>query len=133
MRDSTYRLIYLGLGLGLVAVVGFTLAFSPSGDVTSLPDQVESLFPAPNDSVIRQTAIEVDMEAGYEITLFVDGIRIAESELTRQVGTAFYTWRPAPGRFIEEWEPGEHEVRIEWERPTGLPDPGSFTWTFRVQ
>lgn len=133
MRDSTYRLIYVGLGLALVAVVGFTLAFSPSGDPVTLPDQIESLFPAPNDSVIRQSAIDVDMVAGYEISLFVDGIRIPESEITTQVGTAFSTWRPGPGRFIEEWSPGVHEITVEWQRSSGLPDPGSFSWTFRVQ
>ena len=133
MSDSTYRLIYAGLGLGLVAVVALAVAFAPSGDAVELPDQVERLFPHPHDSVIRQAAIEVDMAPGYGIVLFVDGIRIAESELREQVGTGLFSWRPEPGGFIESWEPGLHEVTIEWARRTGLPDPGTFSWTFRVR
>ena len=133
MNDSTYRLVYAGLGLGLVAVIALAVAFAPSGEAVDLPDQVERIFPQPNDSVIRQTAIEVDMQPGYAVVLFVDGIRIPESNLIEQVGTGLFSWRPEPGELIESWEPGEHEVRIEWERRTGLPDPGTFSWNFRVR
>jgi hypothetical protein len=133
VSDSTYRLIYAGLGLGLLAVVALAVAFAPSGDAVDLPGPIERIFPQPNDSVIRQTAIEVDVEPGYGLVLFVDGIRISETEVQEQVGTGLFSWRPQPGAFIESWEPGLHQVRIEWARRTGLPDPGTFTWTFRVQ
>ena len=130
MKDT---LVYAGLGLALVAVVGFAIVFSPSGAEPDLPDAVEWVFPLPNDSTIPQAALEIDMQVGYEIVLFVDDIRISPIEIGVQTGTNRYTWEPAPGRFLETWEPGTHEVRIEWERVAGLPDPGSFSWTFRVQ
>ncbi len=133
MKASTYRLLYAGLGLILLALIVLTIAFSPSGEEVVLPDAVERVFPRPNDAVIRQTAVEVDMAPGYEVVLFVDGFRIVPPELTVQTGTGVATWRPGPGRFIERWEPGVHELRIEWQRTQGLPEPGSFSWTFRVQ
>ncbi len=133
MKDTTYRLLYTGLGLALIAVVGFAVAFSPSGRESSLPEPVERVLPIPNNSVIRQAALEIDMRVGYEIVLFVDGIRISPIEIGIQTGTNRFTWEPAPGRFIEHWTPGTHEIRIEWERPAGLPDSGSYAWTFRVQ
>jgi hypothetical protein len=133
VKASTYRLIYVGLGLVLVAVVILTVAFSPSGEDVALPAPIERLFPRPNDSVIRQTAVEVDMAPGYDVVLFVDGFRVTPPELTVQPGTGVATWRPGPGRVIERWTPGGHELRVEWQRSQGLPDPGSFSWTFRVQ
>ncbi|MBT8203131.1 MAG: hypothetical protein HKN74_10835 [Acidimicrobiia bacterium] len=133
MNSTTYRLIYAALGLALIAVAGFAIALNPSGNEAELPDPVERVFPRPNDSVVRQTVIEVDLQVGYELTLFVDGIRIAPGEIDIQAGTNLHVWQPAPGRFLEDWAPGPHEIRIEWQRTTGLPDPGSFSWTFRVQ
>lgn len=133
MKDTTYRLLYATLGLALVAVVAVALLFAPSGSEANLPDPVERIFPLPNDAVIRQTTLEVDMEVGYQIVLFVDDIRISPAEIGVQTGTNLYTWRPGPGRFLETWEPGAHTIRIEWEQVTSLPDPGSYTWSFRVQ
>ena len=133
MKDTTYRLLYASLGLALVAVVGLAILFAPSGSEAGLPDPVERVFPLPNDAVIRQTTLEMDMQVGYTIVLFVDDIRISPVEIGVQAGTNLHTWQPAPGRFLETWEPGAHTVRIEWERVTGLPDPGSFAWSFRVQ
>ncbi len=133
MKETTYRLVYAGLGLALVAVIGLAIAFNPSGAEPRLPDPVERVFPPPNDSVIRQTVLEIDLVVGYELVLFVDGFRISPAEIRVQAGTNRYSWQPAPGRFLEAWEPGSHEIRIEWDRVSGLPDPGSYSWTFRVQ
>ena len=133
MRDSTYRLVYAGLGLVLVAVVALTVAFGPSGDETGLPEPIERVFPLPNGAVIRQAVVEIDTQVGYDIDLFVDDVRISPAEIDFQTGTSIFTWRPGPGRFFESWEPGVHEIRVEYDRTFGLPDPGDFTWTFRVQ
>jgi len=133
MNDTTYRRIYLGLGLALAAVIGLAIAFSPSGTETPLPEPIERIFPLPNDSVIRQASLEIDMQVGYDIVLFVDGFRISPVEIGVQTGTNRYVWQPAPGRFLETWAPGTHEITVEWDRTAGLPDPGSYSWSFRVQ
>jgi hypothetical protein len=133
MKDTTYRRVYIGLGLALVAVVATAMALNPSGTPVELPEPLERVFPLPNDSVIRQTVIEIDLQVGYDLALFVDGFRVPPVEIEIQAGTNLHSWQPAPGRFLEAWEPGTHEVRVEWERTSGLPDPGSYSWAFRVQ
>ncbi|NNC92919.1 MAG: hypothetical protein HKN80_10550 [Acidimicrobiia bacterium] len=133
MKETSYRRVYLGLGFALVAVIATAIAWSPSGTPAVLPSPVERVFPLPNDSVIRQTVIEVDLEVGYDLVLFVDGFRISPAEISIQTGTNRFSWQPAPGRFLEAWEPGRHQIRIEWARTSGLPDSGSYSWTFRVQ
>ena len=126
-----YRLIYLGLGLALVAVVALGIAFgSAGGDPVPLPDPVEAISPRPGDSVQRQAPIEVDMRAGYDLEMFIDGVRIPDAELVVVPATGIYSWRPGPDRLFEEWSRGNHQVRILWNTTVGLTDTGSYDWSF---
>ena len=129
-----YRLIYLGLGALAVAVILLGVVFGQGGDPVVLPDPVESVSPRPGDSVLRQAVIEVDMEVGYELAIFVDGFRVPDTEIAFIEGTGVYRWAPTPtGLYLTEWSPGVHDVRIEWNTVSGLSDVGSFEWSFRVQ
>jgi len=133
MNDTKYRFILVLLSLGLAAVIGLAIGFSPSGTESPLPEPLERIFPRANDSVPRGTAVEVDLKVGYQIDLYVDGEPIPRDEYAIQTGTNLVTWAPGPGRTIERWAPGVHELRIDWDRELGIPDPGSYTWTIRVQ
>ncbi len=129
-----YRLIYLGLGALAVAVVLLGVVFGRGGEPVALPDPVEQVSPSPGDSVLRQAVIEVDMKIGYDLAVFVDGFRVPDTEIVFIEGTGVYRWAPSPaGLYLTEWTPGTHDVRIEWNTITGLPDVGSFEWSFRVQ
>ena len=115
------------------------------GRVDSAPPEqsaspvVESVEPAPGALVPRQSTIEVDLAVGYGAELWVltnpsSGTwqRIPESELSFVEGTGVYTWSTGEGRIIEEWGPGEHTIRIVWDTLTGLPDVGTYEWSFRT-
>ena len=48
-------------------------------------------------------------------------------------GTGIYRWAPSPQNpTITEWSPGEHTVRVAWDKVSGFPDPGEYEWSFRV-
>lgn len=126
-----YRLIYIGLGLVAVAAIAFGFALSPEGDAVSLPGPVESVSPQPGDLVPPQAAIEIDLEVGYEAQIMIDGWPINDAQFVEATGV--YRWAPSPSHpTINSWTPGEHTVSIVWNTYTGLPDTGSFEWTFRV-
>jgi hypothetical protein len=127
-----HRLVYAGLALALAALVAVVVALAPHGERPSLPEPLESVFPLPGDSVVRQTAIEVDLPVGYTLDLIVDGRAVPGIEIAVTPSTGVWRWQPAPGTSSEQWSPGEHTITIRWERTTGRPDPGEFTWTFRV-
>lgn len=133
VSPTRYRIILsiLGLLLGAVAVGAVILA--PSGDTTNLPDAVERFSPADGDIVQRQTALEIDLRAGYSLVLRIDGLLIpaADIDVTEQTGK--HVFRPGPGKAIEGWIPGFHIVEIDFDRSSGLPDPGSLRWSFRTQ
>jgi hypothetical protein len=126
--------VYLGLGLIVVAAVALAVAFGGGGDPVALPAVVESVGPAPGDSALAQAIIEVDLQPGFLAQIFIDGFPIPASEVTFVEATGVHRWQPrATSLVFDRWSPGEHEVRIVWDSLAGLPQPGEFTWTFRVQ
>ena len=129
-----YRLVYAGLGLLVVATIALGFALLPRGEPTVLPGPIEEVSPKPGDSVIRQTDVEVDVEVGYEIELWVDGFRVPDSEVVFVDATGVARWAPSPnGLYLTEWTPGSHTVRVVWNRISGSTDVGEFQWEFRVQ
>lgn len=129
---TRHRLLYAALGAAFVALVALAVALAPSGGRIELPEPLEGVFPPPGDSVVRQTFVEVDLPAGYTLELVVDGRSVPPFEIASVPSTGEWRWQPAPGGSVEEWTPGEHTVTIVWDRSVGRPDPGEFTWVFRV-
>jgi hypothetical protein len=130
----SYRLIYAGLALVAIAAVALAIAFGGGGDPVELPEVVEALVPGPGDAALAQAIVEVDLQPGFFAQIFIDGFPVPASEVAFVEATGVHRWQPARDSLIfDRWSPGEHEVRIVWDRIAGLPQPGEFTWTFRVQ
>ncbi len=133
MTNTRYRLILTLLGVAFAAVVVAAVVFTPSGRTPDLPDALDSYSPADGATVLRQTDLVIDLGPGYAIDLIVDGTPIPDAELGIVEETGRFTWQPGPGKTFEEWTPGFHAIEVTWDRVTGLPDPGSLRWRFRVQ
>lgn len=133
MNSRRYRQILIWSIASLVGLVVAVVIFNPLGEDAVLPRPLEQVFPLPGDIVVRQTAIEVDLPVGYSLELEVDGITIPRAEIGFTPATGRYLWQPGPATLFELWGAGDHEVTIYWERVSGGgPDPGQFTWTFRI-
>jgi hypothetical protein len=78
--------------------------------------------------------VEVDLEIGYEATLYVDGFPVPSGEVVFVAGTGVHRWAPSPTSLVlDVWEPGRHTIRVEWVRIVDAPLTGSYEWSFRVQ
>jgi hypothetical protein len=133
MDPTTYRRLVIGLGVALAALVAAVILIDTDGEPGELPEPLRAVFPLPNDIVVRQTAIEVTLPIGYDMTLTVDGVRIPPDEIAVVPDVGSFRWQPGPGQTFEVWPPGDHTVEITWDRVTGgIPDPGEFRWMFRV-
>ncbi len=130
---NRYRIIFTLLGLALAAVAFAAIAFAPTGNPENVPSVVESYSPLNNATVLRQIGIDIDLPVNYEIQLVVDGITIPADEIDVIPETGMFSWRPDETTIIPEFTPGIHTVWVRWNRTTGLPDPGEWTWSFRVQ
>jgi len=117
----------------LITLVAFVWLLNPSGEAVSLPSPIESVFPLPGDTVVLQTAIEVDLPIGYELELEVDGVIIPRVEIGHTAATGRFIWQPGPAKLFEAWEGGDHSITIRWNRTAGGgPDQGTYSWRFRV-
>ena len=130
---NRYRLIFTLLGLALAAVAIGAVVFAPSGNESTPPEIVEGYSPTDGATVLRQIAIEIDLPVNYSIDLVVDGVAIPDREIAVTEETGKFTWRPGATTIIPEWTPGIHTVWVRWDRISGLPDPGEWIWSFRVQ
>lgn len=132
MDRRRYRALLAVSATALVAIVSIVIAAGPNGDEVPLPAPLEAVFPLPGDVVVRQTAIEVDLPVGYSLHLEVDGVAIPSTEIGFIEATGQYMWQPGPTSLFAVWDGGEHSVTIHWDRTIGRPDPGSYSWGFRV-
>ncbi len=133
MNARRYRQILLASIAALAALAVVVLLANPRGEEAALPEPLEAVFPLPGDTVVRQTAIEVDLPVGYSLELEVDGVRIPQIEIGHTEATGIYLWQPGPTALFEVWEGGKHTITIRWDRVAGgRPDPGGFSWSFRV-
>ncbi|HSL74075.1 MAG TPA: hypothetical protein VK853_06395 [Ilumatobacteraceae bacterium] len=147
----------LVIASGLMLIIfGVTTAMTGT-DGVDRPEAIESVQPVENAiQVLQQDQIIVDLEAGYEARLVVDGIElpttiIGQSDIDPNVqaapgqqvdlpttavfdpGNAIISFQPVEGALIESFSQGEHEVTVFFWRIEEGPDQArAYTWTFNV-
>ena len=133
MSSTRYRMIFLLLGLAFALVVVFAVLWAPGGREFRLPAAIESISPDNGETVLRQIDLRVDMQVGYTIELFVDGVQIPAAEISFTAATGRYVWVPGPTKTFTEWSLGTHSIGVTYERSSGRIDVGQASWVFRVQ
>jgi hypothetical protein len=147
--------LVIACGIVLVAF-GLTTALTGS-DGIDRPDAIESLQPVENAvQVLQQERVVVDLQAGYEARLVIDGIELPttiigqadvdpnqQPEPGQQVdlptsavfdpGNAVISFQPVEGALIESFEEGLHEAQVIFWRIEDGPDQArSYRWEFNV-
>ena len=144
-------LVSLGFALGISLIVWGLLGSVTGDEALGIPDEIETLSPAPNDQqVLSRTEIFVDLVAGLEAELVVDGVVLPTTRLDKisvapgqQIDlppTAIYDpgnfsirFQPSEGAAIEEWPLGVHNVTVVfWDAVEGRQTASSFSWSFTV-
>lgn len=147
--------LVIACGILLVAF-GLTTALT-GNDGIDRPEAIESLQPVENAvQVLQQERVVVDLQAGYEARLVIDGIELPttiigqsdvdpnqQPEPGQQVdlpttavfdpGNAVISFQPVEGALIESFEEGLHEVQlIFWRIEDGPEQARSYRWEFNV-
>ena len=141
-----------------IILIGWAVAVAVTGDDgIDRPEAIESVQPVENAvQVLQQERIVVDLLAGYEATLVVDGIElpttvIGQSDIDPQAqpapgqqvdlpttavfdpGNAVISFQPVEGAPIESFTQGTHEARvIFWKIEDGPEAARSYRWEFEV-
>jgi hypothetical protein len=155
LRRPQLPLLVASLVIALCMVaMGYALALAITGDEgLDLPETIESIDPLPAGTGIpAQTSVFVDLLAGYEGVLVVDGLELETVNIEdlqdknkpgQQItlppttiyepGNATLTFRPAPDADIDTFSQGEHIVQvIYWKIIDGRSAARSYTWSFNV-
>ena len=147
--------LVIACGLALI-IFGLTSAMTGT-DGIDRPEAIESVQPVENAvQVLRQDQIIVDLVAGYEARLVVDGIElpttvIGQSDVDPNVqaqpgqqidvpttavfdpGNAVISFQPVEGALIETFTEGTHEATVYfWKIEEGPEEASSYSWTFEV-
>ncbi len=126
------RLIVIAL-LALAAAVFAAAIIVATGnpDNDGLPAAIQNVQPAPGDNVLSQVEILVDLNAGYDADLVVNGVTIPREQLGEVRGLNVITYRAGEGRAVESLLPDQNCVQARyWEISTGPDSAKIFTWCF---
>ena len=137
-----------------VVAIGFALSLAVTGDEgAGLPGQIERVEPVSGATQTpAQTSVLVDLAAGYEGVLVIDGLELETVNLSdlrdettpgQQVtlppttvyepGNATLTFDPSPNSTITTFTQGRHVVQvIYWETVEGRGSARSYSWSFEV-
>jgi hypothetical protein len=147
--------LVIACGVALI-IFGLTSAITGT-DGIDRPEAIESVQPVENAvQVLRQDQIIVNLVAGHEARLVVDGIElpttvIGQSDVDPNVqaqpgqqvdapttavfdpGNAVISFQPVEGALIETFTEGTHEVTVYfWTIEEGPDQANTYTWTFEV-
>jgi hypothetical protein len=137
MSRGRYRLLIglllVGAAVALVAAVRAT--DTGDGDSPPASDVVERFVPQPDDEVLRQAELGVDLTAGYDGTIFVNGLEIPADEQRRvpEQNQVFFT--PAEGKAVERLVAGRNcATALVWRSVDGrgTARDRTFTWCFEA-
>lgn len=133
MNTTGYRVTYTLLAVALLAIIGASILFIPSGDPEKLPAAVESYSPREGDIVANPIKVVIDLLPTYEAEFVIDGVSIPQDEVDSIVATGRHQFTPGEGKSIERWSPGSHTVVVSWTGGPSRIDVGTLVWTFTVQ
>jgi hypothetical protein len=144
----------LVIAMCLVAMAYAAASALTGRDALHLPATIEQIDPLPAaQGVPSQTSVFVDLQAGFEGVLVVDGLELKTvniedlqdvtnkpgAQITLpattiyEPGNATLTFDPSPGAAIEDFSQGEHVITvIYWKTIEGRNAARTFTWTFTV-
>jgi len=120
--------------IGLAVAVGATaVMLRTGGGGPAVADVIEELVPAPNDEVLAQNPVSIDLIAGYTARLQINGVDIPESQLRRVEALNQVTFQPDEGKVIEALRADVNcATAFYWPLALGEEAGSPFTWCFNA-
>ena len=154
-RRPNFKLLLVSFVIAMcIVAIGFALSLAVTGNEGAhLPKYIERIEPvAGATQTPAQASVLVDLVAGYEGVLVIDGLELVtvnlgdlrdEATPGQQVtlppttvyepGNATLTFDPSPDSSINSFSQGKHVVQvIYWETVQGRSTARAYSWTFEV-
>jgi hypothetical protein len=126
---------FVGAGLMAVVLAAIVALFAVGGPQSSTGNQpaIEQLIPRPDSKILQQEPVGIDLEAGWDATLLIQGIPIPDDQIQRIPGLNVVQFQPGPGKAIEQLPPGQNcATAVYWQIEDGPANSENHTWCFTV-
>lgn len=142
-KDSPYSTRFKVGAAAVVALAALLIGYAVVGldeggddPVLRGGDQaiVENLIPRRNAQVPQQDSVGIDLAAGYDAALIVNGVEIPRDELTLTPQIGLVEFRPTPDTAVDSLETGRNCVTaVVWKLSDGRGvNDRTVPWCFEV-
>ena len=135
------RVAVVGGGLLLASTLAILAGTSTdtSQTTSNRPPAIEAQFPEAGAVIRAQETVGVDLSDDMTGVIVIDGNRMPEDQYSGDPNLGLIQFRPGVDQEFREFEPGEHEVRIEYW-PADLTEDqaraqrkvATHAWRFKV-
>jgi hypothetical protein len=131
-RRTIMGVLLVGALVGLV----FTVKAATTGNdstSSSKPEFVDRLIPESGSEVLRQSGVGIDVAAGYDAYLIINGkeIRTAKDGLVKDLGTGLLQFTPGPGKPVEALDAERNcALALVWKQSEGEKTAKPVSWCF---
>jgi hypothetical protein len=137
MSRGRHRLLIAVLVVGAVVALVAGVRATDTGDGEGEPtsDVVERFVPSPDDEVLRQAELGVDLAPGYDGTLLVNGVEIPTEDQRRVPEQNQIFFAPGDGKAVERLLAGPNcATALVWKAADGrgTSRDQQFTWCFQA-
>lgn len=124
----------LGLGVILVIAASVTaLAFlGEDSDDTTHDAAIEQFFPTEGDKIFQQAPVGLDLEAGFDARLALNGVAIPEDQLDKTPALNLVLFTPGPDKEVEQYDQGQNCVVATFWPLSDTAAVTSRAWCFSV-
>ena len=120
--------------LVIVGVCVYVLYQKSTTNATNLDNGIiEQLEPAPDNKVLQQSTVGIDLAPGYEASLTLNGTPLPDDELTVVPQLSQYRYTPGAGKTFETLPTGNNcIVATYWQTALGPTQSSTRSWCFTV-
>ncbi len=125
--------------LGLAALLGalalllaLLVADTDDNDVTVTGNAaVDELIPPRNAEVLSQDTVGIDLAAGYDARLTINGVDIPPGQTRHLPGLNRFTFRPDQGKALESLRAEQNCALVTyWRQEIGSGEADTISWCF---
>lgn len=119
-------MVAAAIGILVIAVL-----ISDGPQLAAVDEVIESVSPNPDDEVLSQVDVAIDLAEGYTAELTVNGIKIPEDQLRRVEALNIVSFRPGANQVIAKLQPEINCVNaLYWPVASGRSSARSYQWCF---
>ena len=124
------------LALGVVVVIAVAVTalvfLGEDSDNTARDAAIERFIPTEGDKMFQQSPVGLDLDAGFDANLSLNGVAIPEDQLDKTPALNLVLFTPGPDKEVEQYDQGQNCVVATFWPQSDPALVSSRSWCFTV-